>query len=542
MNGKRLENTIKGSQAATLFLLLALILLFSCQKNPATPHKSQTLRTCLATDVASLDPRKGVDMATQGVIRMLFAGLVYLDQDLVPQLDLAHDYQVSDDFKTYTFTLKECYWSDGSRITARDIEETWKTALTPGFASANTNLFHFIKNSKKACLGAKSIDQVGVKALDDKTLQIELEKPNAHFLHVLVNSVFSPVHESMRYGQIDFKNFVCSGPFQLKKYLLQNQLILHKNRRYWNADHILLEELHYLIVKEPTTALLMFEKQEVDWLGEPLIKISYDAVPDLQAKGVLHYVYGAGTHWLFFNTQRFPYNNANIRKALLLAIDRQKILTDIMHIKDPTPPLGLIPKILKKDKWHPWFQDNDIETAKKHFAQGLKELNITANEFPLLTINYGNNLLWSNVLQAIQQMWSDNLGIKVKNEGVDAAILISKISNHDFDIARFGWLMQYDDPVNLLDIFKYKNILPNYSGWENSEYIRHAEAIGSCSEQEKWDHFEAAEKIFFDEAPSIPLIDTTGLYVQQPYVKGVHVNHLFQIDFRWASIEKPTPP
>ena len=481
-------------------------------------------------------------MATQGVVRMLFAGLVYLDRDLVPQLDLASSYQVSEDFKTYTFFLKDCRWSDGSPITAHDFEETWKTALTPGFFSANTNLFHFIKNGKKAYLGAKSIDQVGVKALDDKTLCIELEKPNSHFLNVLVNSVFSPVHKSMRYGAIDFKNLVCSGPFKLKKYLLQNQLILHKNPYYWNADHIQLEEIDYLVVKEAATALLMFEKQEIDWLGEPLIKISYDAVPHLQETGTLHYVYGAGTHWLFFNTKKFPYNNANIRKALSLSIDRYRILTDILHLKHPTPPLGLIPQFLKKERWHPWFKDNDIERAKQYFAQGLSELNITAQEFPTITISHGNNLLWSNVLQAIQQMWSENLGVQVKNDGTDAAVFISKLTNHDFDIARMGWLMQYDDPVNLLDIFKYKNILPNYSGWENSEYIRHAEAIDACSENEKWNHFEAAEKIFFDEMPSIPVMDTTGLYVEQPYVKGVHVNYLFQIDFRWASIEKTAAP
>ena len=147
-------------------------------------------------------------MATQGVIRMLFTGLVYLDQNLVPQLDLASSYHVSDDFKTYVFFLKDSHWSDGSIITAHDFVETWKTALTPAYSSPNTNLFHFIKNAKKAYLGTVSIDQVGVKALDDKTLVIELEKPNQHFLNILINSVFSPVHTSMRYNPIDFKHLV----------------------------------------------------------------------------------------------------------------------------------------------------------------------------------------------------------------------------------------------------------------------------------------------------------------------------------------------
>ncbi len=518
-------------------LLLFLVLLSSCQKT-SQPSKQQKLRTCIASDISSFDPRKGTDMATQGVIRMLFTGLVYLDQSLVPQLDLASSYRVSDDFKTYVFFLKDSHWSDGSRITAHDFVETWKTALTPAYSSPNTNLFHFIKNAKKAYLGTVSIDQVGVKALDDKTLVIELEKPNQHFLNILINSVFSPVHTSMRYNPIDFKHLVTSGPFTLKKYLLQNQIILNKNPHYWDADKIQLDEIDYFIIKDQATALLMFEKKEIEWLGDPLIKISSDAIPDLRAKGLLHYVQGAGTHWLFFNTKKFPYNNANIRKALSLAIDRQKILVDVMHDDHPAPPLGLIPKILKKEKWHPWFQDNDVIHAKKCFAKGLKEMGITAQEFPTITIDFATNALWSKVLQAIQQMWIENLGIKVKNEGTDSGIFFAKFVNQEFDIARMGWVMQYDDCINLLDIFKYNNIQPNFTGWENPEYIRHAEAISSSSEKERWEHVEAAEKIFFDELPSIPLIDATALYLEQPYVKGVRVNHLFQIDFRWASVEE----
>jgi oligopeptide transport system substrate-binding protein len=163
-----------------------------------------------------------------------------------------------------------------------------------------------------------------------------------------------------------------------------------------DTDKTQLEELDFFIIKDQATALLMFEKNEIDWLGEPLIKISADAIPDLRKKGLLHYVQGAGTHWLFFNTAKFPYNNANIRKALSLSIDRHKIVTDILHFEHTALPLGLIPQILKKEKWHPWFKDNDVNQAKECFAKGLQELGITAKEFPLSRsimppINYGQN-------------------------------------------------------------------------------------------------------------------------------------------------------
>ena len=459
-------------------------------------------------------------MPTQGVVRMLFSGLAYLDQNLVPKLDLASSYRVSDDYKTYVFSLRDCKWSDGSPITAYDFEETWKTALTPAFSSANTNLFYFIKNAKKAYMGTVSIDQVGIQALDDKTLVIELEKPNPHFLNILINSVFSPVHKSLRYGAVDYKHLVSSGPFILKKYLLQNQIILEKNPNYWDADKIKLQELHYFIVKDHSTALLMFEKEEIDWLGEPLMKIVNDAIPDLRAKGLLHSTEIAGTHWLFFNTQKFPYNNANIRKALSYAIDRQRVLHDVMHYDNATPSLGLIPKILKKEKWHPWYRDNDIKCAREHFAKGLKEMGITAEQFPIITLNYPNNTQGGNVIQAIQQMWMKNLGIQVKSAETDTAILYRAFTSQEFDIARLGWVMQYDNVACLLDIFKYRNTHPNFTGWENAEYIRHADALTNCSEKEKWEHIEAAEKIFFDEMPSIPVMDFIAYYLEQPYEIG----------------------
>ncbi len=488
-----------------------------------------------------MDPRKGVDMASQGVVRMLFSGLVYLDQNLAPQLDLATSYEVSKDFQTYTFHIRDCLWSDGSSIKAHDFEETWKAALTPAYSSANTNLFYFIKNAKEAVLGTVSIDQVGITSPDDKTLVIQLEKPHRNFLNILINTIFLPVHKSMRYSPLDYNHFVCSGPFRLKKYHFQNQIVLEKNPLYWNADQTRLDEIDYFIVKDQGTALLMFEKGEIDWLGEPLSKISPDAIPALKEKNALHWIEGAGTHWLFFNTNKFPLNNAHIRKALAYAIDRHKIMQDVLHFDNPSPSLGLIPKILKKEKWHPWFQDNDITKAKEHFAKGLEQLGITKDQFPVITLNYVSNNLWSKVIQAIQQMWLENLGIKAIAEGTDSPIFIRKFYNNEHEIARYGWLMQYDDPANLLDIFKLKNTQPNYTGWENTDYIRHAEACyNAATEEEKWKHLEAAEEIFIDEMPSIPLTDARAAYLEQPYVKNVHLNYLFQLDFRFAYLEDET--
>lgn len=521
------------------FLVLSLVLLSGCKSSDSKlKHKPQILRTCMSSDILSLDPRKGTNMNSQGVVRMLFTGLVRLDESMNPRLELAESYRISSDYKTYVFTLKDSRWSDGSPITAYDFEKTWKTALTPAYSSTCTNLFFQLKNARKAFLGQISVDQIGVKALDDKTLMIELETPNPNFLNVLINSIFSPVHESIRSTPPDPSNLICSGPFRLKKYAFQDQILLKKNTHYWNSKNVKLDELHYYIVKDATTALLMFEKKELDWLGDPLSRIVADSLPKLKAQGQLNSFTTTGLQWLFINTNKAPVNNANIRKALSYAIDRQTIMQEIMHLSGMNPTLGLIPKILKKERWHPWFKDNDIKEAKIFFEKGLIELGLTADQFPTITVSYPSSANDKLVL-AIKEMWRKNLGIDVKIEQMDGPVLYSKLYESDFEISWLGWILQYNDPANMLEIFKYKNVQPNFTGWENADYIRHATAsLSSASESERWEHVEAAEKIFFDEMPSIPVNDFVALYVQQPYVKGVWVNSLFQIDFDRASIEQ----
>jgi oligopeptide transport system substrate-binding protein len=281
----------------------------------------------------------------------------------------------------------------------------------------------------------------------------------------------------------------------------------------------------------------MYEKGEIDWLGEPIARISYDAIPSLKAKGFLNWTEGAATQWLFINTKKFPYTNVNIRKALAYAIDRTRIMHDIMHLDHPSPPLGLIPKILKKERWHPWFRDNDKLRAQDYFARGLKELGLTLEQFPIITLSYIHSSSYAKIIQAIQQMWIETLGVSVKSESSDSPIFIHKLYNQDYEIARNGWVLQYNDPSNLLDIFKFKNMQPNFTGWENLDYIKETDAAYSCKEEEKWEHLEAAEKIFFEEMPSIPILDASVAYLQKPYVKEVRINHLFQIDFRDAYIE-----
>jgi oligopeptide transport system substrate-binding protein len=524
-----------------LFLLFLLIGPFRihCDMSPLpTTKKKQFLRTPLHSDILSLDPRKFTDVLTQSVIHSLFAGLVYLDKNGVPQLDLAKSYTISEDKKTYTFHLRDCKWSDGSKITAKDFEQSWKSLLIPSFVSKQTDILYIIKNGEKAHLKICDIEALGVYALDDQTLVIELEKQAPRFLDIISNSMFYPVHATMRESTAEYNpQMVSSGPFRLKNYTFQNNITLEKNLHFWDAPNISLEELQFVIIKDSQTALFMFEKGELDFICEITTKIAPNAIPSLKEKKQLQEVAGAGTQFLFINTQKFPMTNPNIRKAFAYAIDRISIMENILHKNNQAPSLGILPKIIKGDRWHPWFQDNDIKKAQEYFTEGLKELKITKKDFPTITIFQNGNTATPGLMEAIQQMWHRVLGCHVDCQSMDSPIFLSHIRNKNYTIGRLGRTLDYNDPTNLLDVFTSNN-LGNYTGWSSKKYDQEVDAAkASNNEEQKWQHIENAEKIFCDEMPAIPLLNGSVSYIQHTYVKGVDVSPFFLIDFRKARIE-----
>lgn len=520
-----------------------LLLLFSCliaacgvQEAPVSAAQKQILRTSLKTDPPSMDPRIGVDTLSDAVIRMLFDGLVYIGRDGKTELALAESYEASSDYQTYTFYLKHVKWSDGTPLTAYDFEATWKEMLTPNAVAPNANLLYLIKNGRAAKKGECSVEEVGVRALDSSTLLIELEHPRTTFLDALTNCAFYALHPKMRENALNYNAYISCGPFQLKEYQFQNKIIISKNPYYWDADNVHLDEVHFYIIRDEATSLLMFKKGEIDWLGSSLSGFGMDAIPDLKKKGMLSIVPVAGTNWLEFNVEKFPFNNSHIRKALGLAIDRKAIVENIFH-NEYEVALSHIPKIQKQDDWHPFFKDNDKEEAKRLFAQGLEELKVAKKDFPVVTILYNNSDMWHKMVQAIQHQWSEVLGIDVQIHGIDWGTYISRLWKKDFEVARFGWRVQYNDPANLLEVYKYKDFLNNHTGWENAEFTAYLDKALECLERSRWAFLDSAEKILMEEMPAIPLCHTYFLYVEKEYVKDVFVSSLNTADFRWAHLD-----
>jgi len=534
-----MDSLLKGF-LRTVFLILCLFF-FGCQK-PEGNESKKALRTNLMTDPPSLDPRMGPDNISAGITYNLFIGLTYIGKNGDTQLGLAHSFQVADDQKTYTFFLKNLKWSDGSPLTAYDFEKTWKELLKPDFPAASVNLFYLIKNAQKAKQGKINIEEVGIRAINERTLIVELEHPAPYFLDALTHRAFYPMHESMRgkiitIGDIDPSRYVSCGAFKLKDYKFQHELVLEKNPFYFDAKEVALDSIHFSIIRDQHTAFMMFEKGELDWLGSPLCELPRDVLPKLKETKKLEVFPAAGTWMLMFNTTQFPFNNANLRRALSLAIDREALVKNVTQLNDPIA-LSLVPPIQKKTRWQALFEERNLTLAKTLFELGLKELGIQASDLEQVTIAYNSSDLWNKAIQAIQQQWNEAFGVMFKLNCSDWKIHLDRLSNGDFQIGRYGWTCQFNDESNLLELFKYKNHYNNYTRWENAEFVKYMDAANQARSNEKrCQLLEAAEAVFIREMPVVPLFHLNSAYIKQPYVKGVYVSPVASIDFRFADLE-----
>ncbi|NGX37188.1 MAG: Oligopeptide-binding protein OppA, partial [Chlamydiae bacterium] len=261
--------------------------LFSgCQKTSLPPPIAQRLNLNIPSDPATLDPRKGGDLISSLFHFLLFDGLVRQDDDDNISPSLAETIDISEDRTVYTFHLRDAYWSDGTPITAWDFEKSWKDILHPDFPAMNAHLLYPIKNAEGAKMGISSLSEVGIKSLDARVLEITLERPTPYFLDLIAFCVFYPVnseidHSHPEWDQNSGKNFICSGPFILKEWKRNNVIVLAKNPHYHRANSVILQEIQLSMVSSEMTSLQMYEKGEIDILGQPMIPILTDAIPQL---------------------------------------------------------------------------------------------------------------------------------------------------------------------------------------------------------------------------------------------------------------------
>jgi oligopeptide transport system substrate-binding protein len=489
----------------------------------------------------SLDPRKVRDLNSVNVLRMLFDGLTRINLEEKPELSLAERMKVSNDFKTYTFYLRQAEWSDGTPIKASDFAYAWKKVLDPQFSSSNAFLMYVIKNAKEAKEGKVSLDEVGIYVLDEHTLKIELEQITPYFLELLSHPVFFPVAQAVDernpHWAEEANSYVSNGPFSLKEWKHHDQLELEKSDSYWDASKVKIENIQ-LVMVEADTAYRMFEKRELDWAGSPISVLPLDTLKFLKQENRLEAKPFLATAFIRVNVTKAPFQQSSLRKAFAFAINRKDIVEHVLQ-GGQEPAIGLVPSTMGLQSL-PYFSDSNIHGAQELMAKWMKEEKIEKEQFPEVTLTFLSNERNRLVAQAVQQQWFEALGVRVKLEGVESKVFFDRISKQDFQLALGSWTADFNDPVNFLEVFKYRKNGTNNTCWEHPEYIRGLDLAAIIpNEGKRKEMLSFCEKVLIDEMPIIPLYHFTLLFAKNNQLNNVVVSSLGGLDFKWASFQSP---
>lgn len=495
----------------------------------------QELTWNLGSDPKYLDP--GLNSASDGgdVINNLFEGLVRdVDGKYVP--GIAESWDISDDGLVYTFHLRKSNWSDGTPLTAKDYEYAWKRVLSPDTKSEYSFIMFPILNAKEYNEGAEGVtaDDLGVKAVDELTLEVTLKSPTEYFLGVTQFYTYFPVKQEAAESKEDglwakkADSFVGNGPFKLVKYTEGDRIEMVKNENYWNKDAVKLDKITALMIVESSTAYTAYENNEIQVIDD----VPNEEIPRLMAEDPEFYLVPmTGTYYYIFNMNIDAFKDVKVRKALSLAIDRKKITENVLK-GGQIPATGFVPSGIQDAEGKDFrtvngdlgvaVDSSKIEEAKKLLAEAGYA---NGEGFPEFTLKYNTSEAHKKVAEAVQAMWKENLGIHVKLTNAEWAVFQTQRSNGDFDIARGGWIGDYSDPNTMLDLFVIGGS-HNDPQWQNEEYSKLIEEASQLTGQERMNKFYKAEQILLEEMPIFPIYYYSDFFMIKDSVQGVEKTRL----------------
>lgn len=523
-------------------LILVLAIIFTGCSSPSNEGKdpagnNQTaggkkiLRSNNSSEPGSLDPALAQGTHESWILENVFEGLMTFDEngELVP--GMAESYEISEDGLTYTFKIRDgVTWSNGDPVTAEDFEYTWKRALDPELAADYAHILYYIKGAQAYNSGEGSRDDVAVKALDEKTLEVTLEAPTAYFLELTAFYTYFPVNKNVVESNPDWakdpETHVSNGPFKLVRWDHNAKIVLEKNESYYNADKIKLDGIELDIIEDQNTAWQKYEGGEY----HILVDVPTSVVAQLKAQNDPQLNIGnqIGTYYYNVNPDVKPFNNAKVRQALSMAIDRETITENITQ-GGQIPAEGVVPYGLKDENGNE-FRDGvgslveyDPDKAKQLFEEGLAEEGMTLEEFNSgqFVILYNTSESHKKIAQAIQEMWRTTLGIEIGLENVEFQVKLDREKAGDYQISRGGWIGDYMDPMTILDLWWSESAF-NDVKYNNEEYDKLiAESKATDDQNIRMENMRKAEKMIMEDMAVIPIYFYTQPYVVKENVSGI---------------------
>ena len=526
----------------SFLMLMLFISLTGCgsgESNISLGNRTGILYWGNGTEPASLDPHIATGVPEHHIMSSVMEGLVLKDRkSLEPRPGVAESWTISDDGRIYTFKLRDdARWSNGDPHIANDYVWSWWRALQPALGNQYAYMLFPIKNAKRYYdRETEDFGDVGVKALDQRTLQVTLTNPTPYFLQLLDHYSLFPVHQATieKFGKADQRgtrwsyegNLVSNGPFKLDEWKINRHITVTRNLHYWDNDNVALNGIVFKPVENTVTEERMFRAGQLHVTSNvPADKISTYRKSNSTELKIAPYL---GTYFYRLNIKTPQLQDRRVRRALGMAIDREKLVENItkggqIPAYTMTPPgtMGYYPTSTLA--FDPEGAKNLLSEAGYPNGEG----------FPAIEILYNTNEGHRKIAVALQEMWKDYLNIDIKLLNQEWKVYLATESAGDYQISRGGWIGDYVDPNNFLDMFLCGGG-NNRTGWCNEEYDRLILEVApsQSSHEERLAVFQQAETMLLDDMPIIPVYTYTSVKLVDSSVENLDGNILNQAMYK----------
>ncbi|WP_197030398.1 peptide ABC transporter substrate-binding protein [Bacillus sp. UNC437CL72CviS29] len=510
----------------------------------------QVLNRTETNEIPTMDTSKNTDTLGSQILGNTMEGLYRLDKDNKPIPAAAESSTKSEDGKKYTFKLrKDAKWSNGDPVTAKDFVYAWQRLVDPKTAAEYAFIAYYIKNAEAINQGKAEVSTLGAKAVDDYTLEVELERATPYFLNLTAFVSYYPLNEKFvkekgdKYG-LESDTTVYNGPFVLTDWKHEQGWKLKKNDSYWDKKTVKLDEVNYSVVKDMATRVNLYDSGEIDFT-----LLSGEFVDKYRNNKEEFGVYSEpGTFFLRLNQKRggqdTPLKSKKLREAIALSINKKDLANVILN--DGSKPADyLVANGLAKSPDGKDFQEefknglkNDTKKAAAAWEEAKKELG--KDQVTLEFLNYDTSNA-KKVGEYVKDQIEKNLkGVTVNIKMQPFKQKLKLESDQDYDFSYAGWSPDYADPMTFLDMFESTNSQNqmSYSNPKYDEIIKQGKTELMADAKKRWGELGKAEKLLLEEDVAlVPLFQSARSYVMRPNVKGVVKHNISpEYSFKWAYV------
>ncbi|MEO5741739.1 MAG: peptide ABC transporter substrate-binding protein [Vicinamibacterales bacterium] len=503
----------------------------------------QHLRYISGSEPESLDPQVSSGQPEARLHIGLYEGLTeYHPETAQPIPALAERWEPNADNSEFTFHLRDAKWSNGDPITAHDFVYSLRRGLAPAFAARTAYLAYYIKGAQAYNEGKGKAEDVGVTAVDDRTVKYTLAQPVPFFPGLVAHQFFRPVPRKAveAYGQAwtQPQHIVTSGAFTLQTWKPYNKLIYVRNPQYWDAKNVRLDSITFYPIEDATTMMNLYKAGEIDalynhippaaWIDHLRRTVDHQDRPE------------CAIDYYMLNTLKPPMDDIRVRKAFNMSIDKVGLAAYQRTIKPLTAfsPEGIFPGYPQPvgDPFDPLRAKQLLADAGYRDANGRYD----PTKFPIAEVELTYNTTERNrqIAEYVQAQWKQNLGLTVPLKNMEWKTFLEYRAKLEYKgVARTGWVGDYMDPYTFLDLFTTKTG-DNGTGWSPPEFVAAVrEANRAPDPQKRYELLAKAEKMLLDAQPVIPLATSSTNWMKKPYVKGMYPNPVTMHAWKFVYIE-----